>query len=837
MFLLFRRELGTRLGQVGFAFLGIAVGVGLFFAVQVSSTSLSGTIGEATKDVAGKAQFQVVARDAAGFSERVVGRVAHAPGVQAAAPVLEAQANVVGRRGERSVTLLGIDSRLVKLGGGLLDKKSAAQLQQLHGIVLPQSVASAVGASSLDSVEIAAGGRSSRQPVAVVDREQIGALVNAPVVVAPLAFAQGLADMHGQISRLYVRAAPGHERAVEAMLQRVTGGELDVRAANFDERVFSRAALPNDQSTALFAKISALVGFLFALNAMLLMTRERRQFITDLVMSGHPLSVVLRVLALNALVLGVCASLVGLLIGDQLSRHVFPPAPGYLTLAFPIGTARVVHVETIVFAFASGIVAAIVGTIGSLWILFERPIDEIEDDDLDRPEPSKLLRPRRLLFAVGAACLLATMVGPLANGRSAMVAVILLIVSMLLSLPTLLTLALTLVERLLHRIKSSGPTIAIGELRSSCTRSVTLVAIAAIAVCGSTAIEGAHVDLQNGLNADVHELNAVTDLWVSPAGASNALATTPFRPDAIATIAQLPHVVAVDVQRGGFLNIGDRRVWITAPPRTSPHPVPPSQILEGDLQPASARLRQHGWATVSQALADEQHLRIGQPFTLNAPRPTTFRLAAITTNLGWTPGAIIINADDYRQAWNNIDASALHVRLDTNTTPANGKRLVEDALQHTWSGLTVETAAERIERQRDTAHQGLARLTQIARLVLGAAALAMAIAITSMIWHRRVALARLKLGGTGREQVWRMVLLEAGLLLTIGSTTGALYGLWGARLLDRWLITLTGFPVHTSIATSTALGSFAAVTIIAFIIAAPFSYNTARVPTTAAFQD
>jgi putative ABC transport system permease protein len=851
VFLLFRRELETQLGQVAFAFLGIAVGVGLFFAVQVSSTSLSATIDQVTRDVVGKAQFQVVGRDAAGFSERVAARIAGAPGVVGAAPVLEAQANVVGARGARSVTLMGVDARLLELGGGLFDAKSAAQLQQLDGLVLPQSVASAIGAGSLDSVELAASGRSSRQPVAVVDREQIGALVSAPVVVARLGFAQGLADMRGRISRVYVRAAPGRERMVETMLRRVAGQALDVEPANFDERVFSRAALANDQSTALFAKISALVGFLFALNAMLLMTRERRQFITDLMMSGAPLRAVLRILALSALILGFCASAVGLLLGVLLSRHVFPPAPGYLTLAFPIGTARVVHTETIVVAVASGIAAAIAGTAGSLWMIFGRPIDEIEDDDLDRPSrdewdattghlvaPSKLLRPRRLLFAVGVVCALVTVIGPLANGRSAMFAVILLVVSMLMCLPMLLTIVLTIVERLLRPIKSSGPTIAIGELRSSGTRSVTLVAIAAIAVFGRTAMEGARADLQNGLDADVYELNTVTDLWVSPAGASNALATTPFRPDAISTIARLPGVVAVDIQRGGFLNIGDRRVWITAPPRTSPQPIPPSQILAGDLHLASDRLRQHGWAAVSQVLVDEQHLRIAQPFTLNTPRgPTTFRLAAVTTNLGWTPGAIIINADDYRQAWNNIDASALHVRLNTHITPAHGKRLVEHALQNTWGGLTVETAADRTQRQRETARQGLARLTQIASLVLGAAALAMAIAITSMVWHRRIALARIKLDGTGREQVWRMVLLEAGLLLTIGSAIGAIYGLWGAHLLDRWLISLTGFPVQSSIAIPIALTSLAAITVGAFITAAPFSHTAARVPTAAAFQD
>jgi len=404
-------------------------------------------------------------------------------------------------------------------------------------------------------------------------------------------------------------------------------------------------------------------------------------------------------------------------------------------------------------------------------------------------------------------------------------------------LPAIVTGALTLVHGLLRPIKSSVPSHAIGALRSSGTRSVTLAAIAAIAVRGSTAIEGAKHDLQNGLDTLVHELNGVTDLWLSPAGISNALATTPFRPDALPSIARQPEVVAVEIQRGGFLDIGDRRVWIMAPPRSSREPIPPSQIIQGDVEQASARLRGHGWATVSQALADDQHLRIGQSFTLEAPRPRRFRLAAITTNLGWTPGAIIINADDYSTAWGTRDASALQVRLAAQTTPAQGKQLVAQALPPIWRGLRVETAHGREQRQRETARQGLARLTQIARLVLLAAALAMAIAIGSMIWHRRVALADQKLGGASLVSVWKALLLETALLLGIGATTGAVFGLYGARLLDRWLVTLTGFPVRTSIAVPVALTCIAIVTVAAFVIAAIPGYLAARVPTNTAFQD
>jgi putative ABC transport system permease protein len=833
------RELRARWVQELFAFIGIAVGVALLLAVLVSNSSLNATLEQMTEGVVGGAQFQVSARDAQGFNERLIDEVRDTEGVRAAAAVLEAQANIVGARGARSVTLLAADARLAELGGGLLRRAPAAWLGGLDAIVLPSGVADAIGARFGDQVRLAVAGRAFRVPAgAVVDHGDVGALAGAPIVVAPLRFGQALAGMPRRVSRVYVLAQQGREASVKASLERIAGDRLDVRPAGWDEQVFARAALPNNQSTSLFASISALVGFLFALNAMLLMMRERRGLIADLRFSGHSLRTVLRVLLFDALVLGIIASIVGLALGDLLSRDVFPPAPGYLTLAFAVGTDRVVHFGTLALAFASGIAAAVGGTLFALITLFARSIDTIEDDDLDRrDDDAQLLHQRGRLLALGVGFLAVSAIVLLAAPRAAMIGMLLVVVAMLLMLPAILTGALSLAHRLLRPIKSSVPSHAIGALRSSGSRSVTLAAIAAIAVCGSTAIEGAKHDLQNGLDTLVHQLNEVTDLWLSPAGISNALATTPFRPDALVMIAQQPHVVSVEIQRGGFLDIGDRRVWIMAPPRTSRQPIPPSQIIEGDAAQASARLRSHGWATVSQALADEQHLRVGKSFTLEAPRPTRFRLAAITTNLGWTPGAVIINADDYSSAWNSTDASALHVRLDEHTTPAQGARLVTDALTAAWRGLSVETAHGREQRQRTTARDGLARLTQIARLVLLAAALAMAIAIGSMIWHRRVALADQKLGGTSLIGVWKALLLETALLLSIGASTGAVFGLYGARLLDRWLVALTGFPVQTSIALPVALVCATIVAVAAFVIAAIPGYLAARVPTNTAFQD
>ena len=85
--------------------------------------------------------------------------------------------------------------------------------------------------------------------------------------------------MPGSINRILVEPSPGHEREVRAGLKRIAGNRLNVRPANFEAMVFGQAEGPTTQSTELFSAISALVGFLFAFNAMLLTVPQRRNLI------------------------------------------------------------------------------------------------------------------------------------------------------------------------------------------------------------------------------------------------------------------------------------------------------------------------------------------------------------------------------------------------------------------------------------------------------------------------------------------------------------------------------------------------------------------------------
>ena len=832
----YRRRVRPRAVQELLALVGIAVGVALLFAVQVSNRSLSASIAQLTHGIVGGAQLQLVSRGPDGFDERLLREVDAVDGVRAAAPLLQASINLVGPDGERSATLLAADPRLARMGGSLLTDYAAGRLASLRAAVLPAPLAKALGVHFGESIKLQVRGQTLETPVgAIVGKGDVGVLADVPAVVMPLDYAQQIVGMEGRISHVVVLADPGRRAAVAAALRRIAHGRIDVRPTDSDARVFAQAALPNDQSTALFAGISAMVGFLFAFNAMLLMARDRRRLIAELRMSGYGLPAVLQVVLFDALLLGVAASAVGLALGELLSRFVFHPSPGYLGLAFPVGTARVVDWQTIALSLLAGTLAATLASLAPLIAAFRAPaMDSVGDDGLD--EVGRPLRRAPLVLA-SAGCLAITTAVLLFLPSAANAGMVVLVASMLLVLPAVLASVLALMERHRRRIASVVPAIAVGELQSARTRSVAIAAIAAIAVFGSTAIEGAHHDLQRGLDPNARELNEVADLWITPAGASNTLATAPFAAaDAIARMTRLPQVASMDVYRGSFLDIGDRRVWVIAPPRASSTPFPASQIVDGDLRTAYARVRSGGWAVVSEAIARERDLHVGETFTVASPAPTRMRLAAITTNFGWSPGTLVLNADEYGRAWRSDDASAVQVDLAAGVSAAEGRRAVERALGP-QSGLVVQTAHERELRDRATTRDGLARLTQIASLMLIAAALAMAAAMGGMVWQRRRRLADLKLAGIGHRQLWKALLLESVVLLGVGCIVGMAYGLYGEQLLNRALNVATGFPVDNSIGLTVALLSLGVVVMVASAIAMVPGYLASRIPVDAAFRD
>lgn len=828
---LYRARLRARvvLVQELFAVLGLAVGVALLFASQVASASLNGSVDQFTSGVIGRARLQLVARDPQGFDERLLAAVRALPGVLVAAPVLDERASVRGSAGQvQSVDLLGGDASLADLGGSL-PRRFKASLGGQRVLALPAPLARSLRTGPLQTVALQVGARASQALVGTeLNARDIGALVESPVVLAPLAYAQQLAGMTGRITRIFVQPRPGSEREVRSGLLGVAAGHLNVESASADADFFGQAAGPVNQATTLFSAISALVGFMFAYCAMLLTVPLRRGLVRDLRRDGATRWMTVKTLLFDALVLGVVASLLGLALGDLLSITLFNTNPGYLSFAFPVGSQRIVTGQTIALAAAAGLVAACVGVLQPLRDIFSRPLRSVGSTPATE-------RRRRLTWRLsgGLACLAvsgAVLLWGSVGLPGAIAGIVSLVGALVLLLAPLLDLAIALFDRIQGRLASGPARLAAIELRSPTarSRSLAIATTGAIAVFASVTIQGATASLQRGLDRLFGDVTSVADLWVTAPGTQNLLATTPLSGTLQSTLSRLPGVRAVGEYRSGFLDYGGRRVWVLAPPSTALHPIPPSQILTGAAALATARLRGGGWAVLSQVLAAQHHLHVGQSFTLPSPDPRTFRVAAFSTNLGWPPGAIILGSQDYARAWGSAEPSAYNVMLAPGASAAAVRAEIRRALGPA-SGLAVETARQREQLQLAASHQGLEQLVQIAALVLIAGILAISVAMSAMIAHRRPQLARMKLEGFSTRGLWYSLLAESGLLLGAGCSIGAVFGVGGELLQSHALLAVTGFPVVFSVGPAAAIGRLALVTAAAATIIAVPGYRAASI--------
>jgi putative ABC transport system permease protein len=827
IFYLYRVRLRARLVQELLAVAGIAVGVALLFASQVANTSLAGSVSQLTNGLVGQARLQMVARAPSGFDQRLLVDVEALPGVQAAAPVLQRSISVVGPRGVRSVDLIGLDPRFVRLKGEVLAHVGTIQISGQTGLSLPAPVARQIGAGPLQPIGIQVGDRSVKTVAsAILQASDVGPLIGSQVAIAQLGVAQALTGMRGRVNRILVQPRIGRDREVEQALRRISGGRLNVLPANFEAAVFRQAEGPTAQSTEIFSAISALVGFLFAFNAMLLTVPQRRNLIADLRLDGYAPLEIVEVMMFDVLVLGAAGVLVGLGLGDLLSNSLLRAEPGYLSLAFPVGSEHIVSWQSIAIAVTGGLLAAVIG------VMIPVREDIYGTGHTARRAKRGAGRGSAMVLVSGLVCVALTtllLLQGITSVGNAVLAFVSLTLALLLIMPTAFAGVISLIDRIQRPILGVAPRIALIELLSNTTRprSLAIAATGAIAVYGSVAIEGAHGNLRTGLSRAAADLSLGTDIWVSPAGSATTLATTPFANSYAGLLRRLPDVSRVDVFRGGFLDVGSQRILVLGPPPASMQLLPADQVSSGDPSLARRRLQSGGWIAISQSLADAQRLHVGDWFSLPSPSPGRYRVAAIITNLGWSPGAIVLSSDEYAHAWDSQQLSAYQVSLRPGASVGAATNEVRSALSKT--ALVVQSAAQHEQNDIAAQRQGLARLTQIAALVLVAAALAMAAAMAAMIWQRRGRLAGMKVDGYAPGELWRALMWETGLLLGAGCSIGAIFGLYGQLVLSHALVSVTDFPVVFSIAIPVAIVSLTIVGTIALLMVALPGYFVAQV--------
>jgi putative ABC transport system permease protein len=839
----YRRRLRAHGTQELLAGVGIAAAVALVLAAGISQGSVAGSTRKALRAVIGPANLQLRARSPEGFSEAMLAQVEAIPGVKRAAPLLERDVRVIGSHGRSaSIYLAGTDVSLGVLNG--FGRTLPLRALTPGTLALSRASAKTLDISGHDAAPtrltvLVAGTRHTVTLSSVLGSEAVGVLADAHVGVMPLASLQALLGQRGMVTRILVQSSPGKQASVTSGLQRLAGGRLTVAGAEQDIAQLQQALRPSGQASSLFAIIGALLGFLLAFNAILLTVPERRQAIADLRLAGTRRSAIIQLSAFQALCLGAAASAVGLAVGYVLSRWVFHQSTGYLAEAFALSGGTVVSAGTVLIAAVGGVLATcLASAVPLLDLRRQRPADAVYLQD---GPPGNLLGGRvRLRLSAAALALLA-----LASVLYALAPSMALAASVALALATVLAVpvAFAAVLAVAHRVSERAPrmstlAIALGGVRGTSLRSIALAATGAVALFGSVALGGARSDLLAGIRGFARSYAADAPIWISEPGDNQA--TGQLAGDPAATIERVPGVARVERFQGSFMTLGPRRVWVIARPPGGANAVLAGQTLGGArvARAAERRLAQTGWVALSQQIASELHTHVGAAITLPTPGgPRSYRVAALTTNLAWSPGVLFIGSTDYARAWGSATPSALAVHAAPGTSVAVLRARLARTLGPD-SGLEVMTAASREAQIDGLTSEGLSQLGVISTLLVCAAVLALAAALASSISQRRGALAGLRLAGAPSWRLRRILLLEASLVLGAGCITGALAGVYGQFVIDAYLRHVTGFPVAPAAASARPIETFAIVLAAALAaVAVPAWLASTVSPTLALAED
>jgi len=233
-------------------------------------------------------------------------------------------------------------------------------------------------------------------------------------------------------------------------------------------------------------------------------------------------------------------------------------------------------------------------------------------------------------------------------------------------------------------------------------------------------------------------------------------------------------------------------------------------------------------------------LTLGNALTLPTPTgPHAYRIAALSTNFGWSPGTIMMSPIDYTRAWHTTAPTALGVTLTRGASVASVRSAIARTLggAGSQSGLQVLTAREREAEIDAFVSEGLSRLGEITTLLILGAILALAAALASSINQRRGLLAELRLAGGTPRRLRAVLLIETTLTLGAGCLTGVLAGIYGEILIDRSLTHLTGFPVASPTASPRPLELLALVIGAVLLIVAIPGRRASRVSPVFALQE
>ncbi len=774
---------------------GVALGVASVVCIQTLNQGALAAFGGGMKAVSGDADLTVLGHGP-DLDENLYPTVLAHPDVTAAWPLVRAWGRLAGHE-DAYIEIVGVDVfapvrfpvRLGDAGHATGDVTRFADLLHVPGwVALTPAYAEELGLAAGDTFTVAVADRLVTLEVgALVDFQRAAPLASRKLALMDISQAQHLFGHRGRVQQFDVQVRPGvAPEAVAAGLQERLGpGAQVLTPAQREQNAAGLLAAFRLNLTAL-SLISVLVGVFLIFSAVhASLVRRRREF--GLLRSlGASRRQVLGLILLETAVLGLAGTALGLPLGYAAALLNMETVSATLTSIYLLSEIEQMHLPPLLVA-----VAVVVGLGGALLGALLPALDIARRDPVvllgaaGLPERLSRLAPRLALVGVGVAA--AVMVWYLGGGRAYKVSGFVLAFFLMVVLPLWTPL---LLRETVGRIPPGGFGWRLG-LRGLASRlQSTSFAVAALAVTVSMLV---------GITLLIGSFRATLDTWIGQTlvadiyvtGASwqRDLGQTWLADDTVDLLVEFDGVAAADLQRRLETRTDQgRRVRVVAFERRGDaqrRKISRVPLLAGDAETVERRLLAESVALISEPLARQAGLDVGDTLRLRGPHGTTpLAVVGIGYDYASENGVVFVSRATLEGMFGPGGVAAVALTM----APGRDPGAVMDALRVALDGRAVELRSNQRLRAEvmDIFDQTFAvtRILQAMALVIAVCGVSLTLLIMGR--ERATELALYRCIGATRGQLFRLGLSEgAGL-----GVLGLALGLAGGAVLAMILILL-----------------------------------------------
>ncbi|MEJ5248880.1 MAG: ABC transporter permease [Caldilinea sp.] len=769
--------------QSFFLIAGVAIGVAMIVAIDLANGSADRAFQLGAETVTGKATHQITGGPR-GLDESVYARVRIDARYRLSAPVVESYV-VAEELDGQPMRLLGVDPFAEApfrsyLGPGDQAQGPAADylselMVQPNTVLLSAEVAGRYGLSVGDAITVRHGAHRFDLTIVglLAPSDDLSRRALDGLLATDIATAQEVLDKVGRIDRIDLILPPGEEG--EALLQRIAavlppGARIDPTAARTGAVSEMTAAF--QLNLAALSLLALVVGGFLIYNTVSFSVVQRRPVLGSVRALGMTRHEIFLMILLEALLLGALGVLLGLGLGVLLGRGAVQLVTQTVNDLFFVVAVREVEIpaSTLVKGALLGLAAALIGAAFPAWEATSvPPAGAFMRSNVEE-------RTRRAIPWLSLAGVVAMLAGaglmlPEWSLVVTFAGLFLSVIGMALLTPAL---TLLLMQGAARMVRGRGVLLRMAPRTVMRSLSRIAVAVAALMIAVSVII-GVGVMIGSFRQTVVLWLDDVlqADIFISPPTLNSGRADIALDPALLERMAAFPGVVDAATTRGvdvvGVVGEQIVPIRLVALSRDLSGPQRRYRSAIGDWRQTWDAVRQGG-VVINEPMANRFDLRVGDRVRLQTDRgEEAFPIVGVTVDFDVRP---VVFMDDgvYRRWYDDDRLSAIALFVAPGVD-------VDAKVQEIRSALAGEQELL-VRSNRGTRDNALEVFDRTFTITVALQLLATIVAfigilstLMSLQFERVREIGVLRATGMTRWQLWRLSLLETGL---VGAVAGLL---------------------------------------------------------------